>query len=42
MAGRIARPLAVLVLVAAIGAALFISRRTTHRADAPIGETPAP
>src|SRR4029453_14475553 len=41
MAGRIARPLAVLVLVAAIGAALFISRRTTHRDDSPGGDRPA-
>ncbi len=41
MAGRITRPLAVLVLVAAIAAALFISRRTTHRDDAATGERSA-
>jgi hypothetical protein len=41
MAGRISRPLAVLVLVAAIGAALFVSRRTTHRDDSPAGGNPA-
>jgi len=41
MAGRITRPLAVLVLVAAIAAALFVSRRTTHRDDAATGERSA-
>jgi len=41
LAGRIARPLAVLLLVAAIGAALFISRRASHREAAAPSETPA-
>ena len=41
MAGRIGRPLAVLVLVAAVAAALFISRRTSHRGTAQPGNTSA-
>lgn len=41
MAGRIARPLAVVVLVVAIGSALFISKRMSHREGPAPGSTPA-